>query len=168
MATANVLGIFAHVDTTVEAIRELRAKGFSDLTVYTPAPVEDIETEVERVRPLSKVRLFTLVGGITGTATGFFLTIWSSLVWSLYTGGKYPVSYPPFVIIAFEMTILLGGLSTVLAIFLLGRLPKLRPSPTYDPRFTLDRFGVAVACAPDKAAAAGAVLTAAGAEEVRR
>jgi len=43
MAAANVLGVFAHVDTTVDAIRQLRAKGFSDLTVYSPTPVEDIE-----------------------------------------------------------------------------------------------------------------------------
>src|SRR5262245_46432278 len=143
MASANVLGVFAHVDTTVDAIRELRAKGFSDLVVYTPIPVEEIEAEVERVRPLSKVRLFTLIGGLTGTATGFFLTIWSSLIWSLLTGGKAPVSYPPFIIIAFELTILFGGLSTVLAILVLGRLPKIRASVTYDPRFSLDRFGVA-------------------------
>jgi len=168
MAAANVLGVFAHVDTTVDAIRELRAKGFADLTVYTPAPIEDIEQEVERVRPLSKVRLFTLIGGLTGTATGFFLTIWSSLIWSLHTGGKAPVSFPPFIIIAFELTILLGGLSTVLAILILGRLPKLTPSVTYDPRFTLDRFGVAVTCPPEKADAVGTVLRSAGAEEVRR
>src|SRR5262252_1252174 len=168
MATANVLGVFAHVDTTVDAIRELRARGFADLTVYTPAPIEDIEHEVERVRPLSKVRLFTLIGGLTGTATGFFLTIWSSLIWSLLTGGKAPVSFPPFIIIAFELTILLGGLSTVLAILILGRLPKLTPSVTYDPRFTLDRFGVAVTCPPEKADAVGTVLRSAGAEEVRR
>jgi hypothetical protein len=168
MATANVLGVFAHVDTTVEAIRQLRAKGFSDLTVYMPAPVEDIEAEVEKVRPLSKVRLFTLIGGLTGTATGFFLTIWSSLVWSLLTGGKYPVSIPPFIIIAFELTILLGGLSTVLAILVLGRLPRLRSSVTYDPRFTLDRFGVAVACAAEGAETVKSLLTASGAEEVRR
>jgi hypothetical protein len=168
MATTNVLGVFAHVDTTVDAIRQLRAKGFSELTVYTPTPVEDIEAEVERVRPLSKVRLFTLIGGLTGTATGFFLTIWSSLIWSLLTGGKDPVSYPPFIIIAFELTILFGGLSTVLAILLLGRLPKLSPSLTYDPRFTLDRFGVAVACPAEKADAATSLLSASGAEEVRR
>src|SRR5262245_45048323 len=140
MAAPNVLGIFAHVDTTVDAIRQLRAKGFADLTVYSPTPVEEIEDEVERVRPLSKVRLFTLIGGLTGTCTGFFLTIWSSLVWGLVTGGKAPVSFPPFVVIAFELTILLGGLSTVLAVFVLGKLPKLRPSPMYDPRFTMDRF----------------------------
>ena len=167
-APASVLGIFAHVDTTLQAIRELRAKGFSDLTVYTPVPVEEIEEEVEHVRPLSKVRLFTVVGGVTGAATGFFLTIWSSLKWELITGGKAPVSIPPFVIIGFELTILFGGLATVLAVLLLGRLPKFRQSPTYDPRFTLDRFGVAVACPPDRAQTVSALLSAAGAEEVRR
>ena len=166
--TANVLGVFAHVDTTIQAIRDLRAKGFSDLTVYTPVPVEEIEHEVEKVRPLSKVRLFTLVGALTGTATGFFLTIWSSLKWELVTGGKAPVSIPPFVIIAFELTILLGGLASALAVLVLGHLPKLRPSATYDPRFTLDRFGVAVACLPEHVESVRSMLTAAGAEEVRR
>jgi len=73
---------------------------------------------------------------LTGTSTGFFLTIWSSLIWSLVTGGKDPVSFPPFVIIAFELTILFGGLATVIAVLVLGRLPKLTPSLTYDPRFT--------------------------------
>src|SRR5437879_3434768 len=131
IATVDVLGVFAHVDTTLEAIRQLRTKGFSNLTVYTPVPVEEIEEEVERVRPLSKVRLFTLIGGLTGTATGFFLSIWSSLVWSLVTGSKDPVSYPPFVLIAFELTILLGGLSPVLAVLLLGRLPTLKPPPPF-------------------------------------
>jgi molybdopterin-containing oxidoreductase family membrane subunit len=166
--SANVLGVFAHVDTTIQAIRDLRAKGFSDLTVYTPVPVEEIEHEVEKVRPLSKVRLFTLVGALTGTATGFFLTIWSSLKWELVTGGKAPVSIPPFVIIAFELTILLGGLASALAVLVLGQLPKLRPSATYDPRFTLDRFGVAVACPPEQVESVRSMLTAAGAEEVRR
>lgn len=168
MATASVLGVFAHVDTTLQAIRDLRAQGFSDLTVYTPVPVEEIEHEVEKGRPLSKVRLFTLIGGLTGTATGFFLTIWSSLKWELVTGGKAPVSIPPFVIIAFELTILFGGLATALAILVLGQLPRIRPSATYDPRFTVDRFGVAVACPPDRVESVKSVLSAAGAEEVRR
>ena len=168
MANANVLGVFAHVDTTLDAIRRLRAKGFSELTVYTPVPVEEIEEEIESARPLSMVRLFTLAGALTGTATGFFLTIWTSLKWELVTGGKDPVSFPPFVIIAFELTILFGGLATLVALLLLGRLPKTKPSVTYDPRFTVDRFGVAVACPPETADQVRSLLTGAGAEEVRR
>ena len=127
MATASVLGVFAHVDTTLQAIRDLRAKGFGDLTVYTPVPVEEIEEEVERVRPVSAVRFFTLVGGLTGTATGFFLTIWTSLKWELLTGGKAVVSIPPFVIIAFELTILFGGLGGGSAGAGLGGMAKTRP-----------------------------------------
>jgi hypothetical protein len=168
MAAVDVLGVFAHADTTAQAIRDLRAKGFADLTVYTPVPVEEIEEEIEKTRPLSKVRLFSVTGGLAGTATAFFLTIWSSLKWELVTGGKDPVSYPPFIIIAFELTILFCGLSTLVALLLLGTLPKTRPSLTYDPRFTLDRFGVAVSCAAERADMAGATLTSAGAEEVRR
>jgi molybdopterin-containing oxidoreductase family membrane subunit len=168
MATANVVGVFAHVDTTVRAIRDLRTQGLNDFTVYSPVPVEEIEEEVERPRPLSRVRLFTLIGGLTGTASGFALTIWSALKWNLVTGGKPVVSIPPFVVIAFELTILLGGLSTLLALLVLGRFPKYRPSPGYDPRFTVDRFGIAVKCPPDKAELAGQLLRAAGAEEIRQ
>ena len=135
MATVNasVLGVFSHVDTTLDAIRKLRAKGFSELTVYTPVPVEEIEEEIEKTRPLSSVRLFTLAGALTGTATGFFLTIWTSLKWELITGGKAPVSFPPFVIIAFELTILFGGLATLVALLILGKLPKVKSPPILGP-----------------------------------
>lgn len=168
MSTASVVGVFAHVDTTVRAIRDLRAQGFADLTVYSPVPVEEIETVVEHGRPVSPVRLFTLFGGLTGTLSGFALTIWSSLKWGLVTGGKPVVSIPPFVIIAFELTILLGGLSTLLAILVLGRLPRLRRSATYDPRFSADRFGIAVTCSAERAEVVGQCLRRAGAEEVTR
>ena len=73
-----------------------------------------------------------------------------------------------FIIIAFELTILFTGLSTLIAVLILGRLPQIKPSPTYDPRFSVDRFGVAVACPVEKAEAVGAMLSSAGAEEVRR
>lgn len=168
MAAACILGIFAHVDSTVRAIRDLRARGFTDFSVYLPVPVEEIEAALEEGRPVSPVRLFTLIGGLTGTVTGFALTIWTSLKWGLVTGAKPIVSIPPFVIIAFELTILLGGLSSLLAILVLGKLPSFRRSPTYDPRFTVDRFGIAVTCPPDRVAAVGQCLQDAGAEEVRR
>ena len=165
--TEMVVGVFAHVDATVKALEELRAKGYHDLEVYTPVPVHEIEDVMERGRPVSRVRLFTLIGGLTGTASGFILTIWSAMQWGLVTGGKPVASIPPFVVIAFELTILFGGLSTVLGMLLLGGLPRLWPSPAYDPRFSNDRFGVAVRCAPGRGPSVSAILQASGAEEVR-
>ena len=167
MATETVLGVFAHVDTTVRALEELRARGYHDLTVYTPLPVHEIEDVLERDRPVSRVRLFTLIGGLTGTASGFFLTIWSAMQWGLITGGKPVASIPPFVIIAFELTILFGGVATVIGMVLLGRLPRIKASPTFDPRFTNDRFGVAVHCASGRGGSVRQILSAAGAEEVK-
>jgi len=167
-AAMPVLGVFAHVDTATRAIRELRGKGFERIATYSPVPLEEFEEALTGYGlPLSPVRLFTLVGGLTGTVTGFWLTIWSSVKWGLVVGGKPVASIPPYVIIAFEMTILLGGLCTLLALLVLSRLPRVKGSPHYDPRFTSDRFGVEVACPPDRVRAAQEILRGAGAEEVR-
>src|SRR5204862_5802887 len=143
-ATAEtIVGVFAHVDTTVRALEELKAKGYHDLTVYTPVPVHEIEEVLERDRPVSRVRLFTLIGGLTGMASGFLLTIWSSLQWGLTTGGKPVASIPPFLVTAFELTILFGGIATVLGMALLGRPPRLTPRPSFDPRCPNDPSGLA-------------------------
>src|SRR3989475_1392748 len=159
-ATETIVGVFAHVDTTVRALEELRAKGYRDLTVYTPVPVHEIEEVLERDRPVSRVRLFTLIGGLTGIASAFLLTIWSSMVWGQVTGGKVMqlvpggiagASLPPFFIIAFELMVLFCGVATVIGMIVLGRLPRVRPSPTFDPPFTNDPFGGAVPRAPGPA-----------------
>jgi molybdopterin-containing oxidoreductase family membrane subunit len=165
--TETVVGVFAHVDTTVRALETLKARGFNDLTVYSPVPVHEIEDVVERDRPVSRVRLFTLIGALIGTASGFFLTIWSAMQWGLVTGGKPVASVPPFVVIAFELTILFGGIATLIGLVLLARLPRLTPSPTFDPRFTNDRFGVAVHCPPGRGGSVSEILRTAGAEEIR-
>jgi hypothetical protein len=169
-ATDTILGVFAHVDTTVRALEDLKAKGYHDLTVYTPVPVHEIEEVVERDRPVSKVRLFTLLGGLTGLASGWIITAWSALKWGLIVGGKPPIGLPvspPYVIIMFELMILFGGIATLIGMVTLGRLPQFRTSPSYDPRFTRDRFGVAVNCTADRAASVREILRGAGAEEVR-
>jgi len=168
--TETILGVFAHVDTTVRALEELKAKGYHDLTVYTPVPVHEIEDVVERDRPVSKVRLFTLLGGLTGLASGWILTAWSALKWDLIVGGKPPMGLPvspPYVVIMFELMVLFGGIATLIGLVTLGRLPQFRPSPSYDVRFTNDRFGVAVHCAAERAASVREILRGAGAEEVR-
>jgi len=133
-------------------------------------PVHEIEEVVERDRPVSRVRVFTLLGGLVGLASAWILTAWSSLKWSLVVGGKPPMSVPvspPYVVIMFEMMVLFGGIATLIGLVALGRLPRFRPSPSYDPRFTNDRFGVAVHCAAERAASVREILRAAGAEEVR-
>lgn len=168
--TETILGVFAHVDTTVRALEELKAKGYHDLTVYTPVPVHEIEEIVERDRPVSTVRVFTLLGGLAGLASGWLLTAWTSLKWSLVVGGKAPIGLPvspPYVVIMFELMILFGGIATLIGMVTLGRLPRLRPSASYDPRFTDDRFGVAVHCAAERAPSVRDILRAAGAGELR-
>jgi hypothetical protein len=175
--TETVVGVFAHVDTTVRALEELRAKGYHDLSVYTPIPVHEIEDVLERDRPVSRVRLFTLLGGLTGVTAAFIITIWTSVHWGLVTGGKFlqvgpgggiwGASIPPYFIIAFELMVLFGGIATLIGLVVLARLPRLRPSAAFDPRFTNDRFGVAVHCPPARGASVREILTRAGAEEVR-
>jgi hypothetical protein len=174
--TETVVGVFAYVDTTVRALEELKAKGYHDLTVYMPAPVHAIEEVMERDRPVSRVRFFTLLGGLTGIVAAFILTIYTSLLWGLVTGGKYlhytpqgiaGSSLPPFFIIAFELMVLFGGVATFIGLVTLARLPRVRPTRTFDPRFTNDHFGVAVHCQPDRSASVRQILSAAGADEVR-
>ena len=84
--------------------------------------------------------------------------------------GKPPIGFPvspPYIVIMFEMMVLFGGIATLIGMVVLGRLPKFRVSPSYDPRFTNDRFGVAVHCPPERTASVRDILGSAGAEEVR-
>ena len=158
-----VLASFQHIDAATEAIKSLKARGFRDLTVYTAMPNHEIEDALDE--PVSWVRMFTLVGGLVGVTSGFAMTYWMSLDWPLLVGGKPIATAPPYVAIAFELTILYGALSTVLGMLLLS----LRKSPrgrAFDPRFTDDRIGIFVPCGPDKNDVVRSLLTEAGSEEV--
>ncbi len=160
-----VLGVFQELDGAIEAIDTLRGKGLKDLTVFAPLPQHDLEHSLHL--PQSPVRIYTLVGGLTGTATGFAFGTWTSLDWPLITGGKPIISLPPFVIIAFELTILFGALSTVLGLFITARLPRRKAELLYDPSFSAGSFGVLVAAPADRTAEARQVLESCGASEVR-
>jgi molybdopterin-containing oxidoreductase family membrane subunit len=114
--------------------------------------------------------VFTLLGGLVGLVSAWLLTQWTSMKWGLFVGGKPPIGFPvspPYIVIMFEMMVLFGGIATLIGMVVLGRLPKLRTSPTYDPRFSSDRFGVAVHCAAERGPSVREILRAAGAEEVR-
>jgi hypothetical protein len=159
-----VLASFVHVDAATDAIRALRARGHRNLVVYSAAPYHEIEEALDQ--SVSAVRLFTLIGGLTGCAAGFGMTIWMSLDWSLITGGTPIASIPPYVVIAFELTILLGALSTVAAVAFLSVFMGKR-GIAYDPRYSDDQIGVFVPAGADQLAPVEQLLRAAGAVEVR-
>ncbi len=163
--TPGVLASFVHVDAATEAIRALRARGHRNMVVYSASPNHEIDEALEH--SVSPVRLFTLIGGLTGCAAGFGMTIWMSLDWPLIVGGKTIASIPPYVVIAFELTILLGALSTVVAVALFSVLMGKR-GIAYDPSYSDDRIGIFVPGGADQQGAVEQLLRTAGAVEVRR
>jgi hypothetical protein len=159
-----ILASFVHIDAAVDAIRGLRAMGLRNLVVYSPAPNHELEEALNhRVSP---VRLFTLIGGLTGCAAGFAMTIWMSYDWPVLVGGKPIASIPPYVVIGFELTILLGALSTVTAVGLFSLLMGKR-GIAYDPRFSDDQIGIFVPAASEQVGRVENLLRSAGAVEVR-
>lgn len=165
VGTTGVVGVFGYLDDAVRAVRELKGRGLTQLTVYSPVPRHELDDVL--ARPESPVRRFTLFGGLFGVSFGFFYAIATSLDWPLITGGKPIVSLPPYVIIGFETTILIGALATVLGMFLNAKLPRFSRSPGYDPRFSSDKIGIVAFGGPAQLEAAREILDAAGAEEVR-
>jgi hypothetical protein len=139
---AGLLASFDYLDSTVDAVHELRKAGFKNLTAYMPYPEHHLEEAMGYHE--SPVRVFTLVGGLTGAATGFAFTVWTSMDWPLVTGGKPIVAIPTSVVIAFEMTVLFGALATLIGVFVLSRLPHVKPQVVYDPEFVAGRFGIYV------------------------
>ena len=165
MSQVHLLGVYDEASKAAAAAYAVRALRVGEVTAYTPAPDHAIEAVLShRVSP---VRLFALVGGMVGCVLGFAVPIYTSLDWPLLTGGKPIVSIPPFVVIAFELTILLASLGAILGFLVLSGLPSFRSGPPYDPRFSVDRWGVLVACTADQADLVRAKLSEVGAEEVR-
>ena len=107
-----LVSVFDRPGDVAAAVTKLKGRGFDEIETYSPAPFEEIEEAVDS-KP-SLVRVFTLIGGLAGVLTGFFIQIWMSLDWPLKIAGKPFASIPPYVIIGFELTILFGGLLTLI------------------------------------------------------
>jgi len=162
-STTGVLGSFVHVDAAADAIRALKAQGLTEMTVYTPAPNHEIEEALDQ--PVSPVRLFTLIGGATGCTAGFAMTIWMANNWPVLVGGKPIAPIPPYIVIGFELTILIGSLATVAGMIIMSVIGR-RKRALFRERFTDDLIGVYVACRPDQAAAVEGLFRRAGSMEV--
>jgi hypothetical protein len=107
-------------------LRELVDGGVapSRIEVRTPVPVHEAFRILHT--PPSPLGWFTGTGAVLGAAGGFGLTIGTVLSWPLITSGKPLLSLPPFMIIAFELTILLGAVASILGFFHLNRFPDVR------------------------------------------
>ena len=160
-----IIGAFEHIDSAVDAIGDLRRNRYNDLTVYTPTPRHEFEHALEA--PPSRVRLFTLIGGLAGATFGYWIAVWASRYWPLIVGNKPIASWVPYTIFGFEVMVLVGSLSTVFALFALSRVPRLTMTVGYDERFSGGHFGVWVETSPDKAKDVADLLRKHGATEVR-
>ena len=164
--TAGVLAVFGHLDAAVDAIHELKRGGHKDFTVYSPLPRHELEDALDQ--PVSPVRMYTLIGGISGCAIGAWITLYMSYDWPVQVGGKTIGSIPPYVVIMFEMTVLFGALTTLLGIaFNVLLATRHQGTIAYDPRFTNDKFGIFIPASAARAAPLEALLRRCGAEEVR-
>ena len=160
-----IVAAFERIDAAVDAIGELRQKKYNQLTVYTPTPRHEFEHALEP--PPSRVRLFTLIGGLTGASFGYWIAIWSSKYWPIVVGNKPIASWVPYTIFGFEVMVLVGSLSTVFALFALSRVPRLTMTVGYDPRFSGGHFGIWVETTPDQSRSVADILRKHGAVEVR-
>jgi hypothetical protein len=160
-----LVGAFAGEEQLVHCIGQLR-QAKARFRIYSPIPSEKINEAIYE-RP-SFVRWFVLLGGISGAISAFALTIGTSLEWNLVAGGKPIASLPPYIIIAFEMMVLFGGISALGSWVLLSNLPSFEPLGGYRERFSSDEFGLVVRCAEDEAPRLESMLREAGAQEVSR
>ena len=150
MATKNAHGAVAYFTSSqalLEAARGAHGKGFYKVETFTPFPIHGMD-EALGLKP-SIVPWATFIGGVTGFMTALGLQVWTSAIdWPINVGGKPYVSGPAFIPILFELTVLLGGLSTAGFMF----LPNGRPNP-FDPRTTDDRFALYIPFAGQKGSA---------------
>lgn len=162
-----LVGVFDQPGPVAEAAKRLRGRGVDRLEIYAPAAFPELDGALEE-KP-SRVRGFTLVGGLLGVTTGYALAIWMSLDWPIIVGGKPPASVAPYTVIGFELTILFGALATLLGLLVVGGLPYGGFGKTdkgYTPRFSAEEIGLLVECGERDVAEVDGLLRAYRAREV--
>jgi hypothetical protein len=162
--TQGVMAAYHELDALIDAIEALKARNFAKVVVYTPTPRHEIDHVLRS--PVSPVRRFTLIGALLGASFGWWIAIWTSDYWPMVVGGKPVAAWLPYTIIAFEVMVLVGALSTVAGMFVYSRVPKITATVGFDPRFTGTHYGIYVETAPERLREAESVLRDAGAAEV--
>jgi hypothetical protein len=160
-----IVGVFEYLDDLLGAIEVLKERGIKVDTVFSPVPRHEIR-EALGLSVLSRVKYFTLAGGVAGILTGIFLVWYTSIQWNFIVGGKPIIPTYPTVIPAFEFFILIAVFFNLGGMLFMNRLPRLRLPPEYDARFSRDRFGILVWCTEADSTQVSGVLKKSGAEEV--
>ncbi|QMU56292.1 MAG: DUF3341 domain-containing protein [Candidatus Mycalebacterium zealandia] len=161
-----VLGVYGHLDTLADCLKTLKEKGFRNIRVFSPVPSHEIEEIIGE--PESPVRFFTLIGALLGGASGVAFTTITASDWPIQVSAKPVVSILPFMVIIFELTILIGALATLMGLLINSLLRRRAPVTMYDPRFSDDKFGLMVVCPDEKASrVAREIMLSGGAEEVK-
>jgi ActD protein len=121
----------------VDAAARARAEGYRRLDAYSPFPIEPLSEALGHRK--SRVPALVLAGGILGGAGGYLLQYWVSVIaYPIDVGGRPLHSWPAFIPVTFEATILVAGLCAVLGMLALNGLPM-----PYHPVFNVGRFALA-------------------------
>ena len=135
-ARYGLMAELASADALVAAARRAREAGYEGVEAYSPFPVEGLEDAL--ALPPSRVPLATLLGGIAGGLGGFFLQWWSAVIdYPINSGGRPLDSWPEFIPVTFETTVLGAATLAVLAMILGNGLPRLRHPLFEVPAFEL-------------------------------
>ena len=160
-----IVGSFAYEEDFLAAAKNLKSSGFDNISLLSPVPLK----EAQQVLGLGKspVRHFSLAGAIIGALFGFGMSVATALTFILPTGGRAIITVPPYLIITYEMTILMGVIFTLIGFHFVSGLPAWRDKP-YLPSANIDRFVVVVEYGTDsEATRAETIIRQAGAEEIQ-
>ena len=133
-------GVMAQFDspsTLVAAAKETYAAGYRQVNGYSPFPIEELSEAIGFTR--TSLPLIVLLGGIIGGVGGFFMQYWMEVIdYPVNVGGKPFNSWPAFIPITFECTVLVAAFAAVLGMLALNKLPQ-----PYHPVFNAPNFALA-------------------------
>jgi hypothetical protein len=159
-----LVAVFRDSDALVKAAKALVAQGNEEFEALSPMPVEGLD-DVLPHRP-SSVRWFTLLGCIAGAVLGMAFQIMTVVLWPIWVGGKPIISLPAFVIVSFEVTILVGAIATMAGLMMNAKLPLIGRD-YYHQGCSQSDFAIVVKTNPDERAAVESSLREAGATEIK-
>jgi len=136
------VGVFDDPDSLLKGAGQAKEMGFENLDAFTPYPVHGLERALGLKR--SWVPYVTLICGLSGATLGYLFMLWTSAIdWPVNIGGKPFHSWPAFIPITFELGILLGGVSTFIALLVATNLPRFKPF-VIDSQLTNNRFALVI------------------------